>query len=241
MNWEQKVGTKVLLVEDDRAYGEELGAYLSRYGFDVGYADGARVLEGRLRAAQPDVVVLDQFVQGSDLLMELPDLRRSFSGQIMVLTANSCEHERIRSLESGADEFLVKGISFREVVARLRVLARHGHRPVEASVDTEATADDCDAGWCVDAVRRRIISPVGASVELTGLEFETFFLLYSKRGKVVSKEELTMHVLKRPLITAGRSLENLLSRIRVKFAPHTEREAMIKAIRGRGYVFLGFR
>jgi two-component system OmpR family response regulator len=235
------MGTKVLLVEDDRAYSEELGAYLARYGFDVGRLETADDLVDKLHEASPDVVVLDQFMQGADVLAELHALRRSFSGQIMVLTGNDCERERILGLENGADEFLVKGVSFREVVARLRVLARHGQHPVGSPTDNEAPHGDRDAGWSVDPVRRQIVSPAEGTVELTGLEFETFFRLYSKRGSIVSKEELALHVLKRPLIAAGRSLENLLSRIRVKFMPHVKRETLIKAIRGKGYVFLGFQ
>lgn len=235
------VGTKVLLVEDDRAYREELATYLTRYGFDVRHLDSASALTEELCDAPPDVVVLDQFIHGADVVVGLPELRTSFGGQIVILTANDCQADRIVGLESGADEFLVKGISFREVVARLRVLTRHGHSPATGSAKTETPADSGDAGWCVDHVRRRIISPAGNTVELTGLEFETFFSLYTKRGKVVRKEELARHVLKRPLITAGRSLENLLSRIRVKFLPHAEGRVLIKAIRGQGYVFVGFR
>jgi DNA-binding response OmpR family regulator len=235
------VGTKVLLVEDDRAYREELGAYLTRYGFDVRHLESAKTLAEELCNGPHDIVVLDQFIHNSDVLVGLPALRTVFGGQIMVLTANDCEADRILSLESGADEFLGKGVSFREVVARLRVLARHGRSPAAGSAEAETPADSVDTQWSVDPTRRRIVSPAGITIELTGLEFETFFRLYSVRGRVVSKDELALHVLKRPLITAGRSLENLLSRIRLKLLPHAGGVELIKAIRGKGYVFVGFR
>lgn len=231
------MGTRVILVEDDRAYREELGEYLMRYGFDVQHLESSNGLMDKVCDGSADVVVLDQFIHGSDVLVQLPELRRSFRGQIIILTANDCQNDRIVGLESGADEFLVKGISFRELVARLRVQARHIQHHAMGSAAAPAAIDD--AGWSVDPARRRIIAPSGNTIELTGLEFETFFRLYSTRSRIVSKEELAMYVLKRPLITAGRSLENLLSRIRVKLAPHVGGE-LIKAVRGKGYVFVGF-
>jgi two-component system OmpR family response regulator len=234
------VETKVLLVENNRAEREALGAYLTQYGFDVRHLESAKALTEELCNRPPDVVVLDQFTQHSDAFVRLPELRTAFGGQIMVLTANDCEIDRVLSLESGADEFLVKGISFREIVARLRVLARYRHSSRAGSAETDTPADSGDAGWSVDPIRRQVVSPAGIMIELTGLEFETFFRLYSMRGKVVSRDELALHVLKRPLIIAGRSLENLLSRIRVKLLPHAGGVALIKAIRGRGYIFIGF-
>lgn len=230
---------KVLLVEDDRDFGGELQDYLSRYGFEVERADTTQALSTVLSNCRPDAIILDQFLHGDDALPEIPRIRSTFAGQILVLTGNNYEGDRVVALESGADDCLLKGIGFREVVARLRAV---GRRTAKAeAVGAGIPQEDSDYGWTVHPGRRQVLTPSGTPVSLTGLEFETFHQLYSARGRIVSRDELALHVLRRPAATAGRSVENLLSRVRMKFLPQIPDATFIKAIRGKGYVFLGFR
>ncbi len=88
--------------------------------------------------------------------------------------------------------------------------------------------------------RRRLVAPDGTLVELTGLEYDVFLKLYDARGLVVARDDLVHDVLRRQVDCAGRSIENLISRIRAKIRPHSGGGECIKSIRGQGYVFVGF-
>jgi two-component system, OmpR family, response regulator len=232
--------SKVLLVEGDNVFSDELRGFLLRYGFDMRCTASTESLCDVLRHSPPDVLILSQFIVGADALPHVPQIRESFSGPIMILSENSSEGDRVVALEGGADDFVAKGIGFREVVARLRALTSRRSAPRGDSAGPPGDGGRPDRGWVVQQSRRQVLSPLGTKVGLTGLEFETFFQLYSRRGQVVSREDLALHVLRRPAATAGRSIENLLSRVRMKFLPHLQDATFIKAVRGKGYVFLGF-
>jgi two-component system, OmpR family, response regulator len=231
---------KVLLVESDIKFREDLQEFLLRYGFEVGSANSTEGLCTVLRQRPPDVVILDHFIHGADALPYVPEIRRAFAGHIMILSDNSYEGDRVVALESGADDFVAKGIGFREVVARLRALARRDSNPRQNADDAPDHKGHPDRGWVIQPNRRQVFSPSGTKVDLTGLEFETFLQLYHRRGQIVSRDDLALHVLRRPAATAGRSIENLLSRVRMKFLRHLQNTTFIKAVRGKGYVFLGF-
>lgn len=233
--------TKILLVDADKCFAGKIQEYLIRYGFDVERADTTQEISEALSRCHPDAIILDQFLHGGDALPEIPRIRSIFAGQIVLLSDSDYEGDRIVALESGADDCLVKGIGFREVVARLRAISRRAGGTRRECPGAPPPQDHSDYGWVVSPSRREVTAPSGTLVRLTGLEFETFHQLYSARGRIVTREELALHVLRRPAAIAGRSVENLLSRVRMKFFSHTRDATFIKAIRGKGYVFLGFR
>lgn len=233
---------RVLVVDDDREFCGELSALLRRYGFEVCVVHEAAAVASALQSFQPTVLVLDQFVDGTDMLSRILELRRSFKGGLMVLTGNDDLSDRVLALEWGADDYVLKTIHPRELLARLRVLARRGS-PGEAAVERRPqvllSVPD-ERGWVVNVARREVRAPNGDQVPLTGLEFDAFRLLYERQGEIVGREELARAILDRHISASGRSIENLLSRVRSKLAAHLAGSLVIRAVRGKGYVFLGF-
>ena len=231
---------RVLLVEDEPEFSTELAGMLRRYGFDVAVASDVAQMAEALQSFVPTILILDQFLHDTDMLQRLEDIRTGFKGGLMVLTGNNDITDKVLALEHGADDFVLKTTHPREVLARLRVLARRNAIASMAAHPPEAPASRESDGWVVDTSRREVRSPQGDIIALTGLEFDAFQMLYQRQGKIVSRESLVKEILQRHVSACGRSIENLLSRVRAKFAPHIGDRPLIRSVRGKGYVFLGF-
>ncbi len=233
---------RLILVEDDSDFALELTDLLFRYGFDVFSVDDLAKLRHALVEHHPDVLILDQFVNGQDLLAELSKLRDLFSGGIVMLTGNRDTTDRILGLEGGVDDFVLKTTEPRELVARVRAVIRRLGRREAALSQTPAEAGPVtpQGQWKLDRERRRLSTPHGELVDLTGMEFDVLLKLYEARGTVVSRDTFVRDVLRRHADCGGRSIENLISRIRIKMRPHLSSVECIKSIRGQGYVFVGF-
>jgi two-component system OmpR family response regulator len=236
---------RVLYLDDDPDFLGEIAFLLRRYGFLVEGTSSYEQFLSSLIQFQPNIVVVDQFLRDIDMLAHIPQLRKSFSGPIIILSGNEDRSDRILGLEGGADDYIVKTTDPREIVARLRAQARRvqqlGLRSPGTTKPTSVPTQAGDLnGWKVDYGRREIRTPRGAVVNLTGLEFDLFHELHSNPGVTVSREQLSQAVLRRSEEVSGRSIENLVSRIRSKFTHYTGDRIIIKAIRGQGYVFVGF-
>lgn len=233
---------KILIVEDEIDFGSELGVMLERYGFDVYMVSSADEVIPAIGSFHPAIVVLDQFVRNFDMLSFLPKIRTSFDGGIMILTGNTDSADKIIGLESGADDFVIKTTEPREILARLRSLTRRKATYLAESRGrpTHAASTQVRHGWNVNLIAREVRSPDGVSVQLTGMEFDTFLMLFQRTGEVVSREDMVEHILERHIDASGRSIENLVSRVRTKFKPVVGDRSLIKSVRGKGYAFLGF-
>lgn len=231
---------RILLVEDEPEFSTELSGMLRRYGFDVTVVNDAAEMNEAMQAAAPTILILDQFLHDTDMLPRLADIRATFRGGLMVLTGNNDITDKVLALEHGADDFVVKTTHPREVLARLRVLARRNVAAGAAAEPAEAPVGPDSGGWIVDTARREVRSPNGDIIALTGLEFDAFQMLHQRQGKIVSRETLVTEILQRHVCASGRSIENLLSRVRAKFAPFIGDRPLIRSVRGKGYVFLGF-
>lgn len=231
---------RILIVDDEAEFSAELAAMLRRYGFEVSVVCDASQMGEALPSFAPGVVVLDQFLADVDMLPRLAQIRTMFHGGLMVLSGNDDITDRVLALEQGADDFVVKTTPSREVLARLRALARRNSVPPAAPSPAEQSHHSTLDGWEVHQARREVRTPHGIVVPLTGLEFDAFQLLYLAPGKVVPRECVAKEVLQRHVSATGRSIENLMSRVRIKFAPFIGDRPLIRSVRGKGYVFLGF-
>lgn len=237
---------RLLVVEDDKDFVLELSDLLGRYGFDVMDVDKLEDLRQALVDHHPNVLILDQFVNGEDLLAELPKVRGMFGGGIVMLTGNANSADRILGLEGGVDDFVLKAAEPRELVARIRAVMRRSGRgddasaPLPAPRSADVTQKEAIGQWKLDRGRRRLVAPDGQRVALTGMEFDVLMRLYDAHGQLVSRDDLVREVLRRQVDCAGRSIENLISRIRNKVRPYLGDTECIKSIRGQGYVFTGF-
>jgi two-component system OmpR family response regulator len=161
----------ILLVDDDDMFAEELSAYLNVHGFAVDLARSMDETFERISVKSPDIVILDQFLGAVDSLSMIRQLRRRFLGGLMILTGNAEPTDRIVGLELGADDFVSKLTSPREVVARLRSLQRRSQNPaMRQEEDVQpANAPERSGRWVLDMSRQELFAPDGRLVHLTSV------------------------------------------------------------------------
>lgn len=231
---------KILLMDDDEDLVAELTGAFTAVGMDArGVGDFAGAME-IVETWQPDLIVLDQRLGTVDTLLMVPELRAATSVPIVILTGNRDEADRIIGLELGADDFLVKPIARRELVARVRAHLRRASRD-EAAGGAKAgdAAEGKAAAWQMDRVSRRLFRPSGEAVPLTMLEFELLAKLAETPGEPFDRDVLMRDIMSRPHWAQDRSLDNLVHRIRRKIG-RGEGGEVISSIRNKGYAFRGF-
>ncbi len=209
---------KVLVVEDDPAVAEPLLAGLQRNGIDtehVGYASQV------IAAAQGvDVVLLDLGLPDGDGLEVLRELRKTSDVPVIIATARGDETDRIVGLELGADDYVVKPFSVRELAARVRAIARR--RRVDTTLAT---------GRLVVDRSRHVVTLDGAVVELTAKEFDLLAVLAEEPGRAVPRQELFSRVWDPVWVGTGKTLDVHVASVRKKLGDPT----IIETVRGVGY------
>jgi DNA-binding response OmpR family regulator len=231
----------ILLVDDDDTFAEELSAYLNVHGFAVENCGSMEEAFDRISTRSPDIVILDQFLGMVDSLSMIKRLRRRFLGGLMILTGNAEPTDRIVGLELGADDFVSKLTSPREIVARLRSLQRRSQNLALMQDDAPPPKAPARTGkWVLDTSRQELFAPNGQLVHLTSAEFGTLRHLNAHKGQPVSRDDLSRAVLHRRFDALDRSIDNLVSRLRKKFESLDPTCRALKTVRGEGYVFVGF-
>lgn len=233
-----------VLLEDDADYAVALGDYLRNSGFGVEIVTVYPALAGVLRDVQPDVLVADQFVAGVDIGQRLEAIRGLYAGPVVMLTGNDDPVDRVICLERGADDFIVKAKATpREVLARLRAILRRAGSGAEPEAKPAAAGPSgielAVDGWVLSDRHRTLANPAGDVVRLTGAERDTMWLLMSRRGAVVPRDEAMEAVLRRKIGPNDRSIDNLVSRCR-RFAAQLGGNMDIETVRGVGYKLVGF-
>ncbi|WP_137127104.1 response regulator transcription factor [Roseomonas sp. HF4] len=224
---------RILVVEDDDAVGEELVDFLNAYRMRAHrVADWASAM-GHLRGSRVDVVILDQWLGSLDSLTVLHEMRAITTAHILMLTGNNSEADRIVGLEVGADDFLHKPISGREMVARVRAHLRRAAPP------RGATGASPTGQWRVDFALRQVFGADGRPVALTSTEYELLTLLMERPGHPVDRDTLSRAVLRRDYRCEDRALDNLVHNIRLKLGSRRG-TGTIATVRNKGYAFTGF-
>lgn len=225
--------SKVLIIEDDDVIAEGMSRHLASAGFDPLWVSKGEAGLARLRYERPDVCVLDLMLPGLDGWKLIETARSEGIGTpIVVVSARGTEHDRVHALEIGADDYLVKPFSMKELVARVRVAARRGVR-----------AQDEQRGEPVDAEELRIdprnvqAYVNGKSVELTPTEFRLLYALALERGRVVTRDELLQKVWGRRQSHRDRTIDVFVRKLRDKIDASGARHAFIHTRYGVGYKF----
>jgi len=218
----------ILLIDDDAELCSLLGEFLQREGFHVEFEhEGLRGLE---KALEPgvDLVVLDVMLPGIDGFEILRRLRPKSKVPVIMLTARGEEVDRIVGLEMGADDYLAKPFSPRELVARIRAVLRR--------TPADGAAAESAIQWGplrLDLRARR--AEVGENdLELTSAELRILELLVRADTRTVSRDELMLQALGRRLLPTDRSLDTHVSNLRRKLQRYTERVS-VQSVRGSGY------
>jgi len=221
----------VLLIDDDAELTRLVGDYLARDGFTVATAaDGTKAL-GRIIETRADIVVLDIMMPGPDGLEVLRRIRAETAVPVLMLTARGDEDDRIKGLDLGADDYLAKPCSPRELASRLRAILRR------AQGDGSPQASARGGLLQLDTVRRAALWR-GQPLRLTGAEFNILEVLAGQAGRPVSRADLSLQGLGRPLAPFDRAIDVHLSSIRQKLGAYDDGRSPILNLRGIGYQFV---
>ncbi len=221
---------RVLVVDDEPMVREVVAAYLQREGFRVAEAaDGAAALD-QLAAGLPDLVVLDLMLPHIDGYEVMRRLRRTSDVPVILLTARTEEPDRVLGLELGADDYVVKPFSPRELAARVRTVLRRA-RPRQEPVRLEFE------GLVVDSRTREVLVD-GAAVDLTAREFELLAFLAAAPRQVFSRGQLLEQVWdSSPDYQDPSTVTVHVRRIRHKIEPDPRRPRWVVTVWGVGYRF----
>jgi DNA-binding response OmpR family regulator len=222
---------KVLIVEDDEIIGRGMAGHLSNAGFDPVLVPRGETGLARLRYDLPDVVVLDLMLPGLDGWSLIETARNEGIGTpILVVSARGTEQDRIKTLELGADDYLVKPFSMQELVARVRAAARRGVRALE---ETRCEAIELEE-LVIDP--REVQAYVdGVSADLTPTEFRLLYALAQEHGRVVTREELMQRIWGRRQRHRDRTVDVFVRKLREKIDRRSPRHTFIHTRHGVGY------
>jgi two-component system, OmpR family, response regulator len=216
-----------LLIDDDERLFELLASFLEQHGVDLAHArDGQRGL-AELAAGAYDVVLLDVMMPGIDGLDVLRRIRKETLLPVIMLTAKGDEADRVVGLELGADDYIAKPFSPRELLARLRAVLRR--------TQPEASSERLSVGGIVVDVGARAAQVEGKPIELTGLEFDILVALLRRAGRVVPRAALLTEAGRGDVTVSERTVDVHISRLRRKLGEDS-RLPRIRTVRGVGYV-----
>jgi DNA-binding response OmpR family regulator len=222
----------VLVVDDEEAIAEAVRARLASEGFRVMVAaDGPRAIE-LSREEHPDLVVLDLMLPGMDGLEVCKEIQRREWVPVLMLTARTDEADKVAGFAVGADDYLTKPFSLRELTIRVKAILRRVDR-IKSVSDTEPLAR---GDLRIDPARRRVT--VGDDeVGLTPLEFEILFTLARDPGVVLTREQLMERVWGYRDFAGGRVVDSHVARIRRKLGEDGGEPRFIRTVHGVGYAF----
>ena len=226
----------VLVVDDDAEIRTLLREYLQKSGYRVSVAGDGKAMWTALEQAAPDIIVLDVMLPGDDGLTLCRDLRaRSSTVPIIMLTARGEETDRIVGLEMGADDYLSKPFSPRELLARIKSVLRRA-RALPGNLQPEEARVMRFGGWTLDVAARHLVSPSGVVVPLSGTEYKLLRTFLAHPNRVLNRDQLIDLMLSRDATPFDRSIDVQVSRLRNRLRDDARDASIIKTVRGEGYV-----
>ena len=228
----EQIEQTILVVDDEAAISEAVRARLSNEGFRVVLAaDGPQALE-LAEAEQPDLVVLDLMLPGMDGLEVCRRLQSRRWVPVLMLTARTEEADKVAGFAVGADDYLTKPFSLRELTVRVRAILRRVER-----ISSTPSSDPIElAGLSIDPTRRKV-SLDGDEVQLTPLEFEILLAMVRDPGVVFTREQLMDRVWGYRDYAGGRVVDSHVARIRRKLGEDGAEPRFVRTVHGVGYAF----
>ena len=223
-------GARILVVEDDPNLRLTLVDNLEEEGYAVQAASTLAEARAHWKASPFDVVVLDIMLPDGDGYSLCREMRQAgTSSRVLMLTARTLEDDVVRGFDVGADDYLAKPYRLRELLARIRVLARRG---APAAPPAEVLAFD---RFRVDLDSRRLLDAGGKAVELTRTEFELLVYLLRNAGKALTRDQILSAVWGEEIVVDAHTVDNFISNLRKKLEWTQDSRFEIRSVRGVGY------
>ena len=222
---------KILVVDDEASVTDLISYNLSKAHYDVLVAhDGESALE-IARSSSPDLILLDLMLPRIDGLDVCRELRKTSQVPIIMITARGEETDRVIGLELGADDYVTKPFSVRELLARIKAVLRRNH-PQDEDGGTPILVGPHGLELDEDT---RTVSIKGLSMEITRLEFDLIQHLLINAGRVLSREQLLSQAWGYDFVGGTRAVDSAIKRLRAKFRVHLPKVELIQTVRGVGY------
>lgn len=226
---------EILIVEDDPGVRVLLARTLKENGLNVTAAPAAAEMWRALKTNQFDLILLDIMLPGTNGLDLCRAIRKDSAVPIIMVSARGEEIDRVLGLEIGADDYIAKPFSTKELLARVRaVLRRTVAGPIGAAPPRETLSFE---GWTVDLRRRTLQSAEGVEVELSGAEYDLLLSFLDNPQRIIGRDRLLELSRSRISDASDRSIDVLVSRLRRKLSGQEGGEALIRTVRGAGYMF----
>ena len=225
---------KILIAEDDQKAGALLKTYLEKHQYEVTLAPDGLSFQSEFsrHAEQLSLVILDVMLPDTDGFALCKVVRRRSNVPVIMLTASSDEADRIVGLELGADDYIAKPYSPRELLARIKAIHRR------AGIDVQATPRYYRfVGFTLDLLERTVTDAAGALVPLTGLDYQLLKYFVEHPGDILDRSMLCEQTRGRDAGPLDRSLDVQISKLRLRLHDDGKQPALIKTVRGAGYVF----
>ena len=225
----------ILIVDDDREIRTLLGDYLQKNGYRATAVADGKTMRRALEQSHFDLIVLDLMLPGEDGLKLTRELRAHSQIPIIMLTALGEEIDRVVGLEVGADDYLSKPFSPRELVGRIKaILRRTAHMPRDPAQSTATTYRFGD--WKLDTTARSLTNADGSQHALSGAEFRLLAILLAHPTRVLSRSQLMELLRGRDIDPFDRSVDVRISRLRQVLRDDARSPKIIKTVYGEGYV-----
>ena len=236
VNEPMQLTKQILVVDDDQSIRELLSEYLAKAGFNVISAEDGSEMAECLKVHQPDLIILDIMMPGDDGFILCQRIRKTSNIPIIMLTANSDEIDRVLGLEIGADDYIAKPFSPRELLARVKALLRRSAFIQEENVIKPRFIKFAD--WTLDTLQHKASRENGELLSLTGADYQILMLLLENPGSAVSRDQICQELHGRKAFANERSIDVHLSRLRQHLGDDAKQPQIIKTVRGAGYVLI---
>jgi two-component system OmpR family response regulator len=225
----------ILIVDDDAEIRSLLSQYLVKSGLRVTTAADGRGMWQALDAGRIDLIVLDLMLPGDDGLTLCRNLRAKSETPVIMLTARGEETDRIVGLEMGADDYLAKPFSARELLARIKAILRRA-RSLPENLQPESIRHIRFADWVLDTAHRQLSSGTNVVTPLSGAEYRLLRIFLSHPNRVLNRDQLVDLTQGKEADPLDRSIDVQVSRLRNRLGDDPREPRLIKTVRGEGYV-----
>lgn len=225
----------LLVVDDDPEIRDLLEEYLTKAGYSVTLAEEGEAMKRHLLEGEPDLILLDVMMPGEDGFTLCQQIRKKSNVPIMMLTAVSDETDHIVGLEIGADDYVAKPFSPRQLVARIKALLR---RTQVINEVTTRPAKIRFAHWLLDARAHTLKNEeTGVETDLSGKDFTLLMLFLEHPHQILDRDTISQVMKGRDALPSERGIDVQLSRLRQQLGDNGKKPKLIKTMRGNGYLF----
>ena len=228
--------TEVLIVEDETALAEPLAFLLQREGFEVRMAADGQEALAEFSKAEPDIVLLDLMLPGMSGTEVCKNIRLKSAVPVIMVTARDTEIDKVVGLEIGADDYVTKPYSSRELIARIRAVLRRGRHDDSDDVE-ELYEEVLRGGPVVLDVERHVVTVDGDDVAMPRKEFDLLEYLLRNRGRVLTRGQLIDRVWGSDYVGDTKTLDVHIKRLRSKIERNPSSPEFLVTVRGLGYKF----